>query len=215
MKVLAMIIAGIVVSLMGAWMAIGYVPTRNIETPKYDIVSTHEGYEIRQYRDHIVAEVTVQGNYTEALNQGFRKIAGYIFGGNTASGSIAMTAPVLHEKKAESEKIAMTAPVIHGKTDQGDRYTVAFVMPSAYTMETLPKPNNAEVNLRAVPAKKYAALRFMGYAPESKTEKKTQQLLDSLKRDNVTTVGVPTIAEYQPPWSPPFMRHNEILVEIQ
>ena len=123
MKVLAMIIAGVLVVLMGAWVAAGYLPVRNIETPKYAVLSANKEYEIRQYPGHIVAEVQVTGTYKGAVNKGFRKIADYIFGNNTASGSIAMTAPVLHEKHTTSEKIPMTAPVLHGKTGETDTYS--------------------------------------------------------------------------------------------
>lgn len=210
-----MMIAGVLAVLMVAWMAAGYLPVRNIETPKYEVLSAKKGYEIRLYPSHIVAEVQVTGTYNESTNKGFRTIADYIFGNNTASGSIAMTAPVLHEKQLASEKISMTAPVLHGKTGETGSYTVAFVMPSSYTLETLPKPNNADVTVRAVPPKKYAALRFSGYAPESKVQRKTQLLLALLKQDDVTPVGSPSVAEYHPPWTPPFMRRNEILVEIQ
>ncbi|MDX9972700.1 MAG: heme-binding protein [FCB group bacterium] len=210
-----MSIGGILAVLMGVWVAVGYVPTRNIETPKYDVVTEAKGYEIRQYAAHIVAEVKVTGSYKESVNQGFRKIADYIFGNNTASGKIAMTAPVLQEKQPASEKIAMTAPVLHEKAGEADTYTVAFVMPSSYTLETLPKPNNSEVTLREIPEKKFAALSFKGYAPESKAEEKTKELLESLKKDGITTLGSPTVAQYNPPWTPPFMRHNEILVEVQ
>jgi effector-binding domain-containing protein len=214
MKVYAMIIAGVLVALMGAWMAAGYLPVRNIETPKYEVLSAHKGYEIRQYQSHIVAEVKVKGTYKESVNQGFRKIADYIFGNNTASGSIAMTAPVLHEKQT-SEKISMTAPVLLGKTGETGSYTVAFVMPSSYTLETLPKPNNPDVTVRVIPPKKYAALQFRGYAPEGKVARKMEGMLALLKQDNITMVGSPSVAQYNPPWTPPFMRHNEILVEVQ
>ena len=215
MKVLAMTIAGVLAVLMVAWMAAGYLPVRNIETPKYEVLSAKKGYEIRLYPSHIVAEVQVTGTYNESTNKGFRTIADYIFGNNTASGSIAMTAPVLHEKQLASEKISMTAPVLHGKTGETDSYTVAFVMPSSYTLENLPKPNNPDVTVRTVPPKKYAALRFRGYAPEGKVERKMEDLLALLKQDNITPAGSPSVAEYNPPWTPPFMRHNEILVEVQ
>lgn len=215
MKVLAMIIAGVLVVLMGAWMAAGYLPVRNIETAKYEVLSAKKGYEVRQYPSHIVAEVRVSGTYKEAVNKGFSKIADYIFGNNTASGSIAMTAPVLHGKQTTPEKISMTGPVLHGKTDGTGSYTVAFVMPSSYTLETLPKPNNPDVIVRTVPPKKYAALRFRGYAPEGKVERKTERLLALLKQDNITPVSSPSVAEYHPPWTPPFMRRNEILIEMQ
>jgi effector-binding domain-containing protein len=215
MKRLGMVIAGVVVALMGGWMLAGYLPTRNIETPKYEVISAKNGYEIRQYQSQIVAEAKVSGTYKESVNQGFRKIAGFIFGNNTASGSIAMTAPVLHEKQPLSEKISMTAPVLHGGAAETGNYTVAFVMPSSYTLDTLPKPNNPEVTVHAVPSKKYAALRFRGYAPESKVDQKTKRLLDLLNQDNLNTVGVLSVAEYIRPWTPPFMRRNEILVEVQ
>jgi hypothetical protein len=215
MKVKIMAIAaGVLAALMGAWMLVGYVPVRNIETPKYQLIEKRRGYEIRQYPAQIVAEVTVTGQYRDAINSGFRKVAGYIFGDNTAKASIAMTAPVLHEKQESSQKIAMTAPVLHAKQSESGVYTLAFVMPSAYILDTLPKPKNEEVHLKQVPPKKYAILAFRGYTPESKLAKKTQQLLDSLSQDSVRLAASPFVAEYDPPWTPPFMRKNEILVEI-
>jgi hypothetical protein len=210
-----MVIAGVLIALMGVWMVMGYLPVRNIESPKYQVLAAKNGYEIRQYPAQIVAEVRVSGTYRESINKGFRKVADYIFGNNTASSSIAMTAPVLNQKQDASEKIAMTAPVLQKKSDETGGYTVAFVMPSAYKLETLPKPNNPDVILRAVPPKKYAALRFGGYAPETTVKRKTDRLLDLVKRDQILPSGAPFVAQYHPPWTPPFMRRNEILVEIQ
>lgn len=215
LKVIVMTIAAIFVGIMGAWMAAGYLPVRNIETPKYDVIQEGKGYEIRQYHGYIVAEVTVSGNYRESINKGFGKVANYIFGNNTSSDSIAMTAPVLHEKEKTSEKIAMTAPVLHEKDEVAGNYTIGFVMPGEFTMETLPKPNNPEVRLREVPSKKIAAIRFRGYAPERAVERKTAQLLEALKNDNVMASGEPYVAQYHPPWTPPFLRRNEVLVEVQ
>ncbi len=210
-----MVAAGVLAALLGGWMLAGYLPTRNIETPKYELVAKAKGYEVRSYAPHIVAEVEVSGSYGDTLNQGFRKVADYIFGNNTAKGSIAMTAPVLHEKQAVSEKISMTAPVLHEKAGQGDTYKLAFVMPSKYTLETLPKPNNSEVTLRAVPEKKFAVRSFGGYATKGKVERETKKLLDALKSANISPTGVPSTAQYNPPWTPPFMRHNEVMVEVQ
>lgn len=215
MKVIAMTAAVVVVGIVGAWMAAGYLPVRNIETPKYDVIQQGKGYEIRQYHGYIVAEVTVSGNYRESINKGFGKVAGYIFGDNTAADSIAMTAPVLHEKKTGSAKIAMTAPVLHEKDKISDTYTVAFVMPGEYTLETLPKPKQSDVRLRAVPPLKYAAIRFRGFAREKTVERKTDRLLEALKNDNVSTSGEPFTAQYHPPWTPPFMRRNEVLIALQ
>ena len=213
-KGLLMVIVGVAVGLMGLWMLAGYLPVRGIETPKYEVAAKHKGYEIRQYAPCIVAEVTEKGGYRETQNQGFRDVAGYIFGGNKAKASISMTAPVLHEPESKSEKIAMTAPVIHEKGDEPDAYKLAFVMPSSYTLDTLPSPSNPNVVLRQVPAKKYAAVRFRGYAPEKTVARKTQWLLEHLKADAIQAIGVPFVAQYHPPWTPPFMRHNEVLVEV-
>ena len=213
-KMLPLIALGVAVGLMGLWSLAGYLPVRGIETPKYEVVAKHKGYEIRRYAPYIVAEVTEKGGYRETQNQGFRDVAGYIFGGNKAKASIPMTAPVLHEPEGKSEKIAMTAPVIHERGGEPHVYKLAFVMPSKYKLETLPAPNNPNVTLRQVPAKKYAAVRFRGYAPEKTVARKAEWLLDRLKADGIQATGVPFVAQYHPPWTPPFMRRNEILVEV-
>lgn len=202
----------IVVLLLGAWVVVGYVPVRGIEKPKFEVVAKKDGYEIRQYPAMVLAQATVSGGYKKSLNGGFSKVAGFIFGDNTTGGSVAMTAPVLATREKSSQKIAMTAPVLSEK--DGESYTISFVMPGEYTMDSLPRPNNPEVKLTEVPPRKYAVLKFRGYAPESKAERKTQRLLDALRRDGVAPVGEPVVAQYEPPWTPPFMRHNEILVEI-
>ncbi len=219
--VLGMVLIMVVVCvlLLGAWVGVGYASVAGIETPKYSVAEKRDGYEIREYEPQIVAEVTVEGPQDKALNQGFRKIADYIFGNNTkvsgsGSGSekIAMTAPVL-EQTESSEKISMTAPVL--EQGQSGKHVVSFVMPSSYTLESLPKPNNAEVTLRQVPKRKFAVIRFSGYAPESKSAKKKAALLDSAKRDGLDTIGEPILAQYNPPWTPPFMRRNEAMVEVR
>jgi len=209
-----MAIAGIVAGLMGIWMLAGYLPVRAIETPKYEVQAKRNGYEIRQYEPYIVAEVSKRGGYRKTQNQGFGDIAGYIFGDNRIKASISMTAPVLHEPKKQSEKIAMTAPVMHEKDAETNVYKLAFVMPSSYTLDTLPAPNNPNVILREVPSRKCAAIRFRGFAREATVAKKTRQLLERLKADGVAVAGVPFVAQYHPPWTPPFMRRNEVLVEI-
>ncbi|MBX7255336.1 MAG: heme-binding protein [Candidatus Hydrogenedentes bacterium] len=216
-RIVAVVLVLLVLLLFGAWIGVGYASVAGIETPKYKVAEKRDGYEIRVYEPLIVAEVTVEGPQDEALNRGFRKIADYIFGNNTkrsqqGSEKIAMTAPVL-EQAAPSEKIAMTAPVL--EQGQAGKHIVSFVMPSSYTMDTLPKPNNSEINIREVPERKCAVLRFSGYAPEKKSRAKKEQLLEYAKRDGLEVVGEPILAQYNPPWTPPFMRRNEVLVEIR
>ena len=123
-----------------------------------------------------------------------------------------MTAPVL-ERKTASTKIAMTAPVLE-RTDRGETRVVAFVMPRQYTMETIPTPNNPKVQIRQVPPKTYAVLRFSGWVGASDAEQKKMELAKMLDRDCLQTVGAPILAQYDPPWTPPFMRRNEILIEL-
>jgi hypothetical protein len=202
------------------WIAVGIVSVAGIETPGYDVVTKHDDYEIRQYAPYIAAEVTMEGEYRNSMNGGFRKLADYIFGNNSkATGgesedpeSIEMTAPVL-EREVVPEKIAMTAPVVEQETPGGNRI-VSFIMPSKYSMDTIPKPNNPDVTLVEVPAKRFAVLRFSGRVSHDKAQKKKQSLLSSLERDKVDTVGEPMLAQYNPPWTPPPMRRNEVLVEL-
>ena len=206
------ILAGIAVVLMGAWTAVGYVSTKGIEMPEYEVVHVAQDYEVREYSGFIRAEVAVEGDYRESLYSGFRKVADYIFGNNTPKASIAMTAPVLQE---QSQKIAMTAPVLHERAQDTQQYMVAFIMPKEYTMASLPAPNNPEVRLREIPAKRYAVLRFSGYATERRAARKTAQLVEALEQDGVKIVGAPMAAQYNPPWTPPFMRRNEIQIEVE
>jgi len=200
-----------------------------IEEPGFDLLEKDQNVEIRQYRPFIVAETFVDGNMDAASGAGFRLIADYIFGNNQVmdkpdgktSEKIAMTAPVTMEPVGASRKIAMTAPVTMepqggdaGKTGGANRWRVHFVMPSAYSLASLPKPNNPAVLLREVPGKRYAALVFSGLAGDEKVREKTEELLAWTKRRNFTAVGTPQLARYNPPWTLPFLRRNEILVEV-
>jgi hypothetical protein len=183
------------------------------EEPKFDLLEKSDAFELRQYHSMILAEVEVDGDLDEATNKGFRLIADYIFGNNTAkSGSsekIAMTTPVTVVPK--SEKIAMTAPVsveqVNGK------WRMHFVMPSQYTLQTLPTPNNPLVSLREVPPKKLAVVTFSGWVSEEKNASKTAELLAWLASKKLKPIGTPELARYNPPWTLPFLRRNEVMVE--
>ncbi len=181
----------------------------NVEQPKYERVSGDGRIEIRDYAPMIVAEAEVPGERSQAIQSGFRAIADYIFGNNTGSEKVAMTAPVIQEP---GEKIAMTAPV----TQQADErnWRVRFVMPSSYTMETLPKPNNPQVALVEVPEKRYAAIRFSGTARDANLERHAASLNAFLRENQIAPLSAPIYAFYNPPWTLPFLRRNEILIEI-
>ena len=181
----------------------------NVEQARYDVFETHGAIEIRDYAPMIVAEVSVTGDREKAISDGFRLIADYIFGNNISSQEVAMTAPVIQQP---SEKIAMTAPVIQ----QGDEglWVVRFVMPSAYTMQTLPKPNNSEVTLKQIAGKRFAVIRFSGLARAKSLEAHTKELEAFILENNLQTVEKPTYAFFNPPWTLPLLRRNEVMIEI-
>jgi hypothetical protein len=189
-----------------------------IEEPRYTTTNTtqnHHGvFELRNYAPLIIAETLVSGSMDDASSKGFKKIAGYIFGDNALaageSTKIAMTAPVTMEPKSTS--IDMTAPDTLENSD--GQWRMHFVMPSEYTLATLPQPNNPEVILQAISAKQYAVLRFSGLTGESKVTKKTRALLEWLKANNIKPEGSPALARYNHPFTLPFLRRNEIMVLI-
>ena len=186
-----------------------------IEEPKYEVLEVAGDFELRAYNPMIVAETIVDGSMDDASSQGFRRIAGYIFGDNTSKAGeiekVNMTAPVTIQPKAE--KISMTAPVTL-KEEKGS-WRIHFVMPSEYTMDTLPTPDEANVTLREVPAQKFAVITFSGFAGEEKVALKTQMLLQWLAEKGIRQQGKPQLARYNPPWTLPFFRRNEVMIAIK
>ena len=182
------------------------------EEPKYSVSLKDGGFEVRDYPAMVAAEVSVSGDRGDASSEGFKLLAGYIFGGNTKKQGIAMTAPVV-QASAGSEKIAMTAPVL--LAGQPGNWTVRFLMPSNYTMDTLPQPNDARVRLVPVPAARMAVVQFSGLAREDDITTQTGLLNTWITRNKLRPLGPPALARYNPPWTPWFMRRNEIMVAVQ
>jgi effector-binding domain-containing protein len=185
------------------------------EEPKYKIIEKVDQFELRSYEAKIIAEVAVAGSMDEASSKGFRLIADFIFGNNVsqngAQDKISMTAPVTMEAQSEqSEKVSMTTPVAMAQL--GEKWLVHFVMPSKYTLDTLPKPINSAVNIREIPARKYAVLRFSGFTGAKKVDKKTAELLEWMADKGLHPSGQPELARYNPPITPPFLRRNEVMV---
>ncbi len=194
-----------------------------IEEPSYKVVLKEGDFELREYEPMIVAETVVTGSLKQASNRGFRQIADYIFGNNQArdgnAEKVAMTAPVTIQ--ATSEKIAMTAPVTI-QSDEGDqsangepRWRVHFVMPSSYSIDSLPSPSNELVSLREVPSKRVAVLRFSGLAGKSKVSTKTDALKNWVASKGWKTMEASSLARYDPPWTLPFMRRNEVHFRVE
>ncbi|MBC8498240.1 heme-binding protein [Candidatus Bathyarchaeota archaeon] len=169
-----------------------------VETPSYEVVGEMDGVEVRLYPRLILA--TVMG---DSGGNPFRLLFQYISGGNSGGSKISMTAPVL-----TPERIEMTAPVI------SEGYSMSFVVPSKYTMDTVPTPNDERIRIQEVSERKLAVVRFRGWAREGSVEKQKARLISVLQGNGVETVGEPFLMRYNSPWTPGFMRRNELGIEI-
>jgi hypothetical protein len=197
-------------ALVGIPAVLAAIPRTRVEQPAYTVEKRHPRFEVRRYAARIVAEVEVSGTPRMATNRGFRILADYIFGNNSADAKVAMTAPV---DRRRSERIEMTAPV--DRTRGARAWIIAFTMPSTYTLATLPKPADHRISIRRVPPSRYAVMRFSGAPPEPTVERRMIELLADVRAaDYETTDAAPIYARYDPPWTPPFLRRNEILIEL-
>lgn len=196
--------------------------TGKVEEPSYLVVADSGGYEIRSYEPQLVAQTRVSGDRKAASSEGFRVLADYIFGNNQSQQKIAMTAPVSQapenspdtsQDESTSEKIAMTAPVSQQR--DGEQWVVTFTMPAEYTLDTLPIPNNPAVVIVQSPSATFAVRSFSGYARDKKVASEKKALLKALSEDNVEPLGEVVLSQYNPPWTPGFMRRNEVMVPIK
>lgn len=196
-------------ALCSALLAVNAMAT---PTPDYRVLAAlGERIEVREYAPLIVAETTVSPDgFKDAGNSGFKVLADYIFGNNQGARKIAMTAPV---EQRRGDKIAMTAPVAQSERGDGT-WVVAFTMPKEWSMATLPLPNNPQVTLREVPQRVVAAIRFSGTWSDKRFTEHRAELLASLQAGHYQVLGEPWSARYDPPWTPWFMRRNEVLVEL-
>ncbi len=188
------IVSVIVVLIMGVVLW-GPIASR-VEQAKYTVVQKDGDFEIRYYESMLVAETSVAGDRETAINRGFRVIADYIFGNN-----------------ASTQKIAMTAPVT--QSCDGKLWLVRFVMPAKYTMETLPKPSQPAVKLLKIPPSRYAVVRFSGVANAESLERHTHELESFINKNELKAVSSPIYAFFNPPWTLPFLRRNEVMIEVK
>lgn len=182
-----------------------------IEEAPYTVVETNGAFELRDYAPHILAETLIEGSLEEAGNQAFNVLFKYISGDNSTTGKVAMTAPV--SQQPVGEKIAMTAPV--GQVKDGAKWAVSFMMPSHYTLETLPVPNDPKVILREVPARRMAAVRYSGIWSENNYSSHLAELKAWIGKRKLVPTGEPVWARYNPPFMPWFLRRNEILIPVK
>jgi hypothetical protein len=186
------------------------VTTMAIEEAEYDVLESAGDFELRNYHPHIVAETFVKGDFDEAGNEGFRRLFAYISGENRKKMSVSMTAPVSQEKTYE--KIAMTAPVNQQKEE--GLWRVTFMMPSQYTLETLPEPLDEKVKLKKTENRLMAALIYSGTWSKKRFEKKKERLKSLIRERELVAAGEPVFARYNPPFMPWFFRRNEVLIAV-
>lgn len=180
------------------------------EEPDYDGVQPLEGAEVRQYKPYVVAEVLVPGPADEAGNQAFPILAGYIFGKNQGEKKFAMTAPVT--QTAAPVKLAMTAPVTQAAAPGG--FMVQFVLPKGVTLASAPEPLDARVQLREVPGNRVAVVRYSGLWSQGNYEAHLATLQATLRTAQIAWAGEPVLSRYNPPFTPWFMRRNEIWLTV-
>jgi hypothetical protein len=192
--------------VLGLWSPMA----RAIEEPKYSVVRQYDGFEIREYAPYLVAEVVVPGPAEEAGNQGFRILAGYIFGNNKGGRKIAMTAPVA--QAPAPAKIEMTAPVQQAAVSGG--YVVQFTMPSEYTLETLPEPLDLRVTLKEIAGGRFAVIRYSGTWSERNYKEHLEKLERGVEAAGLHTTDSPIYSRYDAPFVPWFMRRNEIWLRL-
>ncbi len=171
---------------------------RTIETPDYRLLEQDGPIELRHYPAMRIAEITRQGSRQSAVRAGFRPLARYIFARDRSGQHIAMTAPVT-QTPAEGE---------------GSQWRVAFIMPQHYTLEQLPTPAIDDIQLRELPSRRMAAIRFSGRAGDALLERQEQRLRTWLAERGLKPAEAPTYAYYNPPWIPGFLRRNEVLIEV-
>lgn len=205
----SIILGVLAMSLLNA--ACSVVGIRNEETPGYAVVLAEDNKEIRAYDSYVMAQTVVQGEYDESSSKAFRILFEYISGANQASEKISMTAPVTQGQSGE--KIEMTAPVTQGRTGGG--WSMAFVLPSKYDFNTAPRPTDPRVELVQIPARTMAALRYRGFTSPEKIVRLGTELMAWSEQNGYLPVAAPASARYDPPWTIPFLRRNEVLVEVE
>lgn len=185
-----------------------------MEEAPYQLVRQEEPFEIRDYAPLVVAETRVNADFKEAGSQAFRKLFAYISGENEAGTKIAMTSPVISETKnsGSGEKIAMTAPVIFEK--DGEEWLYKFVLPKSYSLESAPRPLNPDVSLAEIAPKRVATLRYSGRATAEAQSENAEVLVDWIESQGLVSQSGPRWAGYNPPWTLPPFRRNEVLIDI-
>lgn len=189
----------------------GIFGVRSASEPKYEIVTTNDKIEIRQYPPMLVAQTTVNADYKDSSSQGFNRLSGYIFGNNKNEQKMTMTAPVFQEQ--EFAIMDMTVPVMQQKTQQV--WLMEFVLPQNYTLSSAPKPLDSAVLIKDIPSKKVAVINYSGSLSEQGIKEKSEELKYWLFKKGYKPISTSRSAAYDPPWTLPFLRRNEVHIDIE
>jgi effector-binding domain-containing protein len=184
---------------------------RSADEPNYQVLNDYGHIQIRHYPALVVAQTEVNADYKNSSSQGFQRLAGYIFGNNKKQQQMTMTAPVIQEQEAET--MAMTAPVIQQKS--GPVWLMAFVLPQGYSLSTAPEPLDSAVVIKEIPDKKVAVIQYSGSLCEQGIEEKSEELKNWLSEQGYKAISPSRSAAYDPPWTLPFLRRNEVHINIE
>ncbi len=196
-------------------LAVATLPTLShaIEEPDYALLRSIDGVELRQYAPYVVAEVVLDTAAGDAGSLAFPILAGYIFGKNKGQQKFAMTAPVTQAAAGPPVKMEMTAPVTQAAAAGGQ--LVQFVLPKGVTLDNAPEPLDPRVKLREVPAERRAVIRYSGTWSQANYDEHLARLQATLASASLATQGEPVLARYNGPWTPWFMRRNEIWLALR
>jgi hypothetical protein len=196
--------------LAALFLAIFPLPSMAIEEPAYKVVQQLDGAEVRQYAPYVVAQVLVAGPADQAGSAAFPILAGYIFGKNKGARTFDMTAPVTQSPAPAT--LAMTAPVTQTPTTGG--YVVQFVLPRGVTLATAPEPLDPRVELREMPGGRVAVIRYSGFWSQANFDEHLGKLQAALRAAGLHWTGEATLSRYDPPFTPWFLRRNEIWLAL-
>ncbi|KAL3690566.1 hypothetical protein R1sor_016875 [Riccia sorocarpa] len=194
----------------------------DLETIPYRVISKKQGYQIREVESYLIAETDMPGTTGfdfMSSGQAFNTLADYIFGKNKGRETMEMTTPVITRRnEPKSQKMEMTTPVFTQKASSTGSWRMSFLLPSKFDEENIPIPENSSVKIRRVPSKLVAVTAFPGYVTDDLVKRKERELRQALQRDGQVRVKdsiQPDIAQYNPPFTPPFMRRNELSLEVE
>jgi DNA gyrase inhibitor GyrI len=175
------------------------------------MIEKEDKFELRKYDAYIVAATVVEGSFDDVGNEGFRRLFKYISGHNQSKKSISMTAPV--SQKTISEKIPMTAPVSQEKL--GGKWVITFMLPSQYNMDIAPKPLDDRIKIKEIPSRLIAVMKYSGTWSRKRYVEHESKLKNMLQKKGLLILAEPIFARYNPPFTPWFLRRNEIHIHVE